>query len=59
MRDKEKAALLKVIEGLDLNSADGRAGIGQLLREIEAVDPAGSETETTAPAENLPDEAAD
>ena len=31
--------LLQMVEGLDLSSADGRAGVQGLLREIEAVAP--------------------
>ena len=33
------ARLLSVVEGLDLASADGRAGIGALLAEIERLSP--------------------
>jgi hypothetical protein len=31
--------LINTIEGLDLDSADGRAGVQALLREVEAVAP--------------------
>ena len=31
--------LLAVLQGLDLTSADGRAGIGSLLSEIERLSP--------------------
>jgi len=38
--NKELAALMiQLAERLDLNSADGRAGAGALLREIEAKAP--------------------
>lgn len=33
------ARLLAVLQGLDLTSADGRAGIGALLSEIERLSP--------------------
>lgn len=33
------ARLLAVVQGLDLTSADGRAGIGALLSEIERLSP--------------------
>lgn len=34
--DSERAAaMLRAAEGIDLDSADGRAGLGALLREIE------------------------
>lgn len=33
------ARLLAVLQGLDLTSADGRAGIGSLLSEIERLSP--------------------
>lgn len=41
MSDKRMADLMtQLVEGgLDLNSADGRAGIQALLREIDAVSP--------------------
>lgn len=39
-RDKELAALMvQLVEYLELNSADGRAGAGAILREIEAKAP--------------------
>lgn len=39
-RDKELAALMaQLVEYLELNSADGRAGAGAILREIEAQAP--------------------
>ncbi len=38
-RDKELAALMLQLTGLDLHSADGRAGAGFILREIEAKAP--------------------
>lgn len=38
--DPDKAALLmKLIEGLEIDSADGRAGVRAILREIEAAAP--------------------
>lgn len=38
--DTEKAALLmKLIEGIEIDSADGRAGVKAILREIEAAAP--------------------
>lgn len=38
--DTEMAALLmRLVESLDLTSADGRAGSGAILREIEAKAP--------------------
>jgi hypothetical protein len=37
--DKELAALMLQLTGLDLRSADGRAGAGAILREIEAKAP--------------------
>ncbi|CAN7166341.1 hypothetical protein [Brevundimonas sp. LjRoot202] len=40
MRDAEKAAsLARLLEGLELDSADGRAGVMAILREIEAAAP--------------------
>ena len=40
MTDTQLAArLIAIIEGLDLDSADGRAGIHSLLGEIEAAAP--------------------
>lgn len=38
-RDKELAALMQRLTGLDLTTADGRAGAGFILREIEAKAP--------------------
>ncbi|EKY30627.1 hypothetical protein HMPREF0185_00206 [Brevundimonas diminuta 470-4] len=38
-RDKELAALMLRLTGLDLTTADGRAGAGCILREIEAKAP--------------------
>lgn len=35
-QDKELAALMLQLTGLDLTTADGRAGAGCILREIEA-----------------------
>jgi hypothetical protein len=37
--DDMAARLLAVVQGLDLTSADGRAGIGALLSEIERLSP--------------------
>lgn len=38
--DEEKAALmLRLVSALDTTSADGRAGVGALLRELAAIDP--------------------
>jgi len=37
--DKELAALMLRLTGLDLHSADGRAGAGAILREIETKAP--------------------
>ncbi|MEN5112858.1 hypothetical protein ABE453_02465 [Brevundimonas diminuta] len=37
--DKELAALMLRLVGLDLHSADGRAGAGAILREIETKAP--------------------
>ncbi|KQY96391.1 hypothetical protein [Brevundimonas sp. Root1423] len=38
--DPAKAALLmKLIEGIEIDSADGRAGVRAILREIEAAAP--------------------
>ncbi|WP_312219618.1 hypothetical protein [Brevundimonas sp.] len=37
--DKELAALMLRLAGLDLHSADGRAGAGAILREIETKAP--------------------
>ena len=40
MADAELASLLmKVLEGLELDTADGRAGVRTILREIEAAAP--------------------
>lgn len=40
MTDPELASrLIKMVEGLDLSSADGRAGVRAILREIEAAAP--------------------
>lgn len=33
--DDETARILNTLKGVDLSSADGRAGIGRLLAEIE------------------------
>ena len=38
-RDKELAALVLQLTGLDLTTADGRAGAGCILREIETKEP--------------------
>ncbi|MEN5229107.1 hypothetical protein [Brevundimonas naejangsanensis] len=38
-RDKELVALMLQLTGLDLRSADGRAGAGAILREIETKSP--------------------
>nr|WP_303683305.1 hypothetical protein [Brevundimonas naejangsanensis] len=38
-RDKELAALMLRLTGLDLTTADGRAGSGAILREIEVKAP--------------------
>jgi len=38
-RDKELAALMLQLTGLDLTTADGRAGAGAILREIETKAP--------------------
>jgi hypothetical protein len=38
-RDKELAALMLQLTGLDLTTADGRAGAGCILREIETKAP--------------------
>lgn len=38
-RDKELAALMLQLTGLDLTAADGRAGAGCILREIETKAP--------------------
>lgn len=38
-KDKELAALMLRLTGLDLSTADGRAGAGFILREIEAKAP--------------------
>lgn len=38
--DTDKAALLmKLVEGIEIDSADGRAGVRAILREIEAAAP--------------------
>lgn len=38
--DPDKAALLmKLVEGIEIDSADGRAGVRAILREIEAAAP--------------------
>lgn len=38
--DEAKAdVLLRLVRALDVSSADGRAGVGCLLRELEAVSP--------------------
>lgn len=38
--DEAKADLLfRLVKALDVSSADGRAGVGCLLRELEAVSP--------------------
>ncbi len=37
--DQELAALMLRLTGLDLRSADGRAGAGAILREIESKAP--------------------
>jgi hypothetical protein len=39
MTDENAARLLDAIRGIDLSSADGRAGIGSILAEIERVSP--------------------
>ena len=38
-QDTELAGLMMQLAGLDLTSADGRAGAGSILREIEAKAP--------------------
>ncbi len=38
-KDKELAALMLQLTGLDLSTADGRAGAGFILRDIEAKAP--------------------
>lgn len=38
-RTEEARGLLRNLEGVDLGSADGRAGLGALLREIERMEP--------------------
>lgn len=38
-QDTELAGLMMQLVGLDLTSADGRAGAGSILREIEAKAP--------------------
>jgi len=38
-KDKELAAMMLQLTGLDLTTADGRAGAGCILREIEAKAP--------------------
>lgn len=38
-QDKELAALMLRLTGLDLTTADGRAGAGCILREIESKAP--------------------
>ena len=38
-KDEKTTRLLDAIRGIDLTSADGRAGIGSLLAEIERVSP--------------------
>jgi hypothetical protein len=38
--DEEKAALmLRLVSALDTTSADGRAGLGAIMRELAAIDP--------------------
>ena len=37
--DEKTARLLDALKGLDLTSADGRAGIGTLLAEVERIAP--------------------
>jgi hypothetical protein len=38
--DEEKAALmLRLVSALDTTSADGRAGMGALMRELATIDP--------------------
>ncbi|RYD39247.1 MAG: hypothetical protein EOP83_37085 [Verrucomicrobiaceae bacterium] len=39
MSADEKTRILKALEGVDLASADGRAGITTLLAEIERIAP--------------------
>lgn len=40
MSDADKAALIfRLVESLDVTTADGRAGSGAILREIEAIEP--------------------
>lgn len=40
MTDADQAErLITIIQGLDLDSADGRAGVQSILREIEAAAP--------------------
>lgn len=38
-RAQDAEGLRRSLEGLDLRSADGRAGLGALLREIERMEP--------------------
>lgn len=38
-RSQDADRLRRSLEGLDLRSADGRAGLGALLREIERMEP--------------------
>ncbi len=45
--DPPSTRLLDALSGMDLNSADGRAGIGRLLSEIERLCP-GAITRHTA-----------
>jgi len=40
MDTAQRDRLARLIEGIDINSADGRAGLRTLLREVEAAAPA-------------------
>lgn len=39
MDTAQRDRLARLIQGIDINSADGRAGLKTLLREIELLDP--------------------
>lgn len=54
--DEMGTRLLAVLQGLDLTSADGRAGIGTLLSEIERLAP-GAILSRAAPSMSRPDPA--
>ena len=48
MDKEQRDRLARLIQGIDITSADGRAGITSLLREIERIAPGVIESEVAA-----------